>query len=113
MPCTSLYLFVICSNIYSVLTKHCFVFSIHVIKPSNCTLPWDGYVRCFCLIPGYPDKILVLNPFIPSGFFYLSSLDRSIASKKGFLISFIITLFYRNSCTAASDLGLHCLPVSL
>ena len=28
-------------------------------------------------------------------------------------ISITITLFYRNSCTEASDLGLHCLPRSL
>ena len=63
---------------------------------------------------------------MPSRFFYRNSLDRSVTSKRGVWLVFIITMVYRNSCTyansvdpdqtplsAASDLGLHCLPMSL
>ena len=38
-------------------------------------------------------------PFMPSRLFYLNSLNRSISSKRGVLSVFIITMFYRNSCT--------------
>ena len=68
----------------------------------------------------------LLNPFMPSGFFYLKYLDRSISNKRGVCLAFIITKFYRNACTysnsvypdqtpfsAASDLGLHCLSMFL
>ena len=63
------------------------------------------------------------NPFMPNGLFYLSSLDRSVSSKRGVCLVFIMV--YRTSCnlcsvdpnrtprSAASDLGLHCLPMSL
>ena len=59
---------------------------------------------------------------MPSGLFYLESLDRSISNKRGVWLVFIITLFIEipvfnaNSIDpdqtprcAASDLGLHCL----
>ena len=38
------------------------------------------------------------KPIMPSGLFHLNSLDRSISSIKGFLVIFIITRFYSNSC---------------
>ena len=65
------------------------------------------------------------NP-MPNGFFYLHS-DRSISNIRGVWLDFIITVFYikkksvfnANSVDAdqtpryaASDLGLHCLPMS-
>ena len=63
---------------------------------------------------------------MPSGFFYLNSFDRSISYIRGVQLAFIITAFYRNSLSvansvdldqtphsAASDLGLHCFPMSL
>ena len=59
---------------------------------------------------------------MPSGLFYLESLDRSISNKRGVWLVFIITMFIEipvfnaNSVDpdqtprcAASDLGLHCL----
>ena len=39
-----------------------------------------------------------LNPFMPSGFFYFESLDRSISSRRDVWFIFIITMLYRNSC---------------
>ena len=66
------------------------------------------------------------NPFMLSGVFYLNSLDRSISSRRGvwlflLLLCFIESpVFNANSVdsdqmlhSAASDLGLHCLPMSL
>ena len=66
-----------------------------------------------------------LNPFMPSGLFYLSSLDQSISILRGAWSVLIITLFIEipvvnaNSVdpdqtprAAASDLGLHCLSMS-
>ena len=63
------------------------------------------------------------NPFIPNGLF---SLDRSIPYKKGAWLVFIISCFVEISVlngnsvdpdqtprSAASDLDLHCLPMSL
>ena len=38
-----------------------------------------------------------LNPFMPSGLFYLKSLDRSISNRRGVWVVFIITIFFRNS----------------
>ena len=62
---------------------------------------------------------------MPIGFFHLNSLDRSIFIRRGFLLGFIITLFYtfvenpifnansvdpdQTAHAAASDLGLNCL----
>ena len=71
-------------------------------------------------------KILDINTFMPSGRFYLNSLDRSI-SYMGCLVSFLLLSYSAeiselnaNSVdldqtpqNAASDLGLHCLPISL
>ena len=62
----------------------------------------------------------LLTQFIPSGLLYLNSLDQSIYSLKGVWSVFIITMLnwnafnYANSVEpdAASDLGLHCLPMS-
>ena len=63
----------------------------------------------------------MFDPFMPSGFFYLNSLDQSISSFRGVWSALIITMFYEmpvinaNSVepdqtprSAASDLGLHC-----
>ena len=63
---------------------------------------------------------------MPSGLFYINSLDRSISNREGVLSVFIITMFIEipvliaNSVdldqtprSAASDPGLHCLQMSL
>ena len=39
-----------------------------------------------------------LNPFMPSGLFYLNSLDQSISSLRGVWSVFIFVMFYRNAC---------------
>ena len=69
---------------------------------------------------------LAFNPFMPSRPFHLFSLDRSISSRKGVWLDFIIpqfreiSVFHANSIdpdqmtlSAASDLGLHCLQITL
>ena len=49
----------------------------------------------------------MLNSFMSSRLFYLDPLDRSISKRRDvWLICFL-------PCSAASELGLHCLPVSL
>ena len=67
------------------------------------------------------------NPFMPSVLFYPSSLNRSISSTRDVWLVFIYSVFYRNSRgfnansvdpdqtqhSAASDLGLHVLLMSL
>ena len=69
----------------------------------------------------------LVNSLMPNGFFYRHSSDRSIFIMRGVWLVFIITMFYRNSYTktansvdsdqtprsVASDLGLHCLPLSI
>ena len=37
--------------------------------------------------------------FMPSEYFYLNSLDRSISSDRAVWLGFVITVFYRNACT--------------
>ena len=72
------------------------------------------------------NKYIVVNPFTPSGLFYRNSLDKSISYIRSVCIIFIITAFHGNPCiyansgdpnqtprSAASVLGLHCLPKSL
>ena len=66
-----------------------------------------------------------INPFTPNELFYLNSLDRSISYLRGVWLVFIIIFeeiseLNENSVdldqmlhSAASDLGLHCLPISL
>ena len=92
-----------------IVSKHFFFYSI-VTEVCDIQL----YLLCF-----------TDNPFIPSGFIYLYSLDRFISNKRGVWLVFNISMFYRNFCkansvgpdqtprSAASDLGLHCLPMSL
>ena len=71
-------------------------------------------------------KGLLINPFMPSRFYYRNSWDWSFSLEgvpSWFLLSpcFIeIPVFIANSedsdqmlCSAASNLGLHCLPMSL
>ena len=62
---------------------------------------------------------------MPSGIFYLKSLDRSNSNRRGCLFLLLpcfieITVFYANSVdpdqlphSVVSDQGLHCLPMSL
>ena len=63
---------------------------------------------------------------MPSGLFYLKSLDRSISYIRGVWLVLLLSLFVEiselsaNSVdpdqtprSAASDLGIHCLPMSL
>ena len=71
--------------------------------------------------------MLTFNPFVPSGFFYTHSLNWSISIYiRDIWLVFINTIFYQNSCFLAnsvdpdqmlysvvSDLGLHCLLMSL
>ena len=69
--------------------------------------------------------MLTVNPFMPSGLFYLSSLDQSISSLRSVWSVFIITMFIEMPVvnanivdpdqtlrSAASDLGLHYLSMS-
>ena len=66
-----------------------------------------------------------INPFLPNGFFYLHSLGWSISNIKGvwlaLLLSYFVEIYEINAnsvdpdqmpCSAASDLGLHCLSLS-
>ena len=67
------------------------------------------------------------NPIIPNRLFYLNSLDQSISSRRNVWIIFLLLLCFKeipafnaNSAgpdqtpqNVASDLGLHCLPLSL
>ena len=68
----------------------------------------------------------MFNPFMPSGIFYLNSLDQPISSLRAVWSILIITCFIEmpvvnaNSVdpdqtprSVASDLGLHCLPNAL
>ena len=70
--------------------------------------------------------IASINPFMPSGIFNLDSLDRFISYIGGVWLVFLITMFARISelnannvdpdqmpHSAASNLGLHCLQMSL
>ena len=69
---------------------------------------------------------LLFNQFVPSGLYYFNILYRSIASRRGVWVVFIIMVFVDipvvnvNSVdsdqtlrSVASDLGLHCLPMPL
>ena len=67
------------------------------------------------------------NPFMPNGLFYLHSSDWSIFNIRGIFEQFLLTpcfieipVFNANNVdpdqtprSEASDLGLHCLPMSL
>ena len=66
-----------------------------------------------------------VNPFLPSGLFYLNSFDQSISGLRGVWSVFITPCFIKmpvinaNSVdpdqtprSTTSDLGLHCLPMS-
>ena len=68
----------------------------------------------------------MLNPFMPSGIFYHSTLDWSISNRRGVRLVLLLPWFIKNpvfiaksvdpdqmQSSAASDLGLHCLPMSL
>ena len=68
---------------------------------------------------------MLINPFMPSGF-YLNSLDWSISNRKAVWLVLRFPCFSENPIlnansvdpdqmphSAASDLGLHCLQLSL
>ena len=69
----------------------------------------------------------MLNPFKPSGLFYLNSLDRSISCTRGVWLVFIIIIFYKKKSKfnansvdpdhtprpAMSNLDLNCLHISI
>ena len=68
-------------------------------------------------------KVSTFNPFMPNELFYNHSLDLSISNIRGVCLAFIIFIeihrFNSNSAdpdqiphSAASDLGLHCFPMS-
>ena len=75
----------------------------------------------------HKSKLEVINPFMPSGLFCLNSSDRSISYLRGVVVSFLSLSFFveiselhvnsvepdQTPHSAASDLGLHCLPMSL
>ena len=72
------------------------------------------------LIQEYTGCVFAFNLFMPAGLFYLHSLDRSISSIRGIWCCTEISVFKANSVhfdqtprSAASDLGLHCLLMSL
>ena len=68
-----------------------------------------------------------INPFIPYEIFYLRSLDGSFFKYKGCQVTFLLTQYFleipvvnakqcrpwSDATFAASDLGLHCLPMSI
>ena len=57
----------------------------------------------------------MINPLMPNGLFYRYPSDRYISYIKSVWLVNIITMFDRNSgiIAVASDLGLHCLLMSL
>ena len=67
--------------------------------------------------------VIFVNPFKPRGLFYPNLLDRSISYVRVFLLfSYFVKISELNANSvdldqmlhsAASDLGLHCLPMSL
>ena len=70
--------------------------------------------------------VLPLNPFMPNGLFYLNTLDKSFSNRRGVWLVLLlpcvleIPVLNANSAdpdqmshSAASDLGLHCLLMSL
>ena len=72
------------------------------------------------------DKRHLFNPFMPSGIFYLLSLDRFFLYKGCLVTFYYYNTFleiselnansedpYQTPLSVASDLGLHCLPMSL
>ena len=71
-------------------------------------------------------QFIIINPFMLDGLFYLHSSDRSISNIRGVWLAFITSMFIEipvfnaNSVdpdqtphSAASNLSLHCLPMSL
>ena len=83
-------------------------------------------------VPRLPTKYMIqlywsvpLNPNLPSGPVHPYQLDESISNFMGFLVYFIILILFekiflkangeehdQTTRTAASDLGLNCLPIS-
>ena len=63
-------------------------------------------------------KTVPINPFMPSGFFYLNSLDLRISNKGGVWLLLLVLCFIEISVLnvntvgpVAFALGLHCLPM--
>ena len=70
--------------------------------------------------------VIMLNPFMPSGLFFPSSLNRVISNGSGVWLICIVTIFKaihvfnaisvdpdQMPQSVVSDLGLHCLSMSL
>ena len=75
---------------------------------------------------GHISGLNAFNPFMPSGLFYYNSLDRFISNRRSVWLVLMITIFVeflvfnsksvepnQTPRSAASDLYLHCLPMSL
>ena len=90
-----------------------------LVAPDNILCSWIIFLK-ICLYMYYP--------FMPSGFFYFNSLDSFISYIRSVWLVFITVMFFfleiselnansvdpdQTPSSAASDLGLHCLPVSL
>ena len=95
-----------------------------ILDYRNCPVIVDRTLRTITL---YWQLVCLFNPFMPSGLFYLDSLDRSISYIRGIWLVFIIVMFCKKILKlmanhvdpdqtpryAVFDLHLHCLPVSL
>ena len=90
-----------------------YIFATHEKVPSLYNIKENRYTV---------SEYLVVNPIMPNGIFYLHSSDKPIFNIRGVWLVFIATKFYRNSCFdansvdrdhAASDFGLHYVPMSL
>ena len=80
---TVLYIYIyIYIYIYNSATKRIFV---------RCYAPFPTYIYIYIYIN-------LFNPFMPSGIFYLISLDQSISFRRDVCLVLSITMFYRNSC---------------
>ena len=70
---------------------------------------FGSFFFCHCN-SSLTSSVLVINPFMPSEFFYFNLLNRFIFYIRGVWLAFIFFTFCRRF--VASDLGLHCLPMS-
>ena len=62
-------------------------------------------------------KLCLHNPFMPSKLFYHNYLDGSISNRRLVTLDFLLLPYFIKQVlylmqTVASDLGLHCLPMS-
>ena len=82
----------------------CYMF--HVIKRLPCIMS-SVTVRNFLFFTIF----VCINPFLPSGLFYVNYFDQFISNIRSVWLVFIFTMFYSNSCPikkqTVSDHGLH------